>query len=208
MAKKNLLKIENVYFAYTKIAKPEKNHFDTSGLLKEFSTTVILSKAQAKEFKAQKLNKTVKEIDTPLFEAKYKFAPPYPEQEEQFFISITKKATYKDGNLKQEWTFPKAYFVKDDTVIEGTSTLIGNGSSGDIRLELDFNEKLNTTNVVLDSVLIKEHVPFEAKGDEWATAAGIPSFVEAKPSVKAPQVAQSTRSETAYETDLEDDLPF
>ena len=56
---KNLLKIENVYFAFTNIDKPLKDRFDTSGLTQKFNSTIILSKDQAKEFKRQKLNKTV-----------------------------------------------------------------------------------------------------------------------------------------------------
>lgn len=196
---KNLLKIENVYFSYVKIAKPEKNSFDTSGLEKQFSATIILNKEQRKQFISRKLNKSIKEVDTKLFEATHKFAPPYPEQDEQYVLQVTKKATYKDGNLKQEWTFPKVYFQKEGSIIESTQTLVGNGSFGDVRLELIDNEKLNQTNVVLDSILVKEHVPFESKGDEWASAAGIPTYVEPK---------GETPSNTPIEQDLDDDLPF
>lgn len=198
---KNILKLEDVYFAYVIIDKPQKDKFDATGLTKKFSATVFLSKAQSKEFKARKLNKTVKEIDTSDFEAKYKFAPPYPEQEEQYYIQVSKTATYKDGNLKQEWTFPKAYFKKEDAIVESTSTAIGNGSFGDIRLELSFNEKNNATSIILDSVLIKNHVPYESKGDEWASAAGIPSYVPPKETRPQPAVTQQS-------ADLDDDLPF
>lgn len=195
MAKKNLLKIENVYFAFTNIDKPRKDKFDTSGLTQKFNATIILSKEQRKQFKDQKLNKTVKEIDTSDFEAKYKFAPPYPDQDEQYFIQVSKKATYKDGNLKQEWTFPKAFFEKDGSIIEATSTLIGNGSFGHVRLALNFNETLNQTNVELDSVLIFKHVPYESKGDEWASVA-----TSAAPSRTEPRAVP--------EPDLDEDLPF
>ena len=205
MAKKQLLKIEGVYFAYTNIDKPRKDTFDTSGLTKKFNATVFLNKEQRKFFKEQKLNKTVKEIDTKDFEAKYKFAAPYPDQDEQYYIQVSKKATYKDGNLKPEFTFPRAYFVNDGSVIEGTSTLIGNGSFGDIRLELDFNPTLNSTSVILDSVLIKEHVPYQSSGDEWASAAGVPTYVESP--VKAKTTTQSAFNDTEH-TDLGDDLPF
>ncbi len=199
MAKKNLIKIENVYFSYVKMDKPQKNSFDTSGLEKQFAATIVLSKEQRKQFMAQKLNKTVKEIDTSLFEEKQKFAAPYPEQDEQYIIQVSKKATYKDGNMKQEWTFPKVYFLRDGSVIESTSTLVGNGSFGDVRLELSFNEKLGQTNVVLDSILVKEHVPYESKGDEWASAAGIPTYVETPTST--PNVSHAPPSDM-------DDLPF
>lgn len=197
---KNLLKIENVYFAFVKIDKPQKNKFDASGLLKEFGATVVLSKEQRKQFKEQKLNKTVKEVDTADFESKYKFAPPYPDQDEQYILQVTKKATYQDGNLKAEWTFPKAYFEKEGSIVLSNATLIGNGSFGDVRLELNYNEKLGQTNVSLDSVLIKRHIPYESKGDEWASAAGVPTYVE------APTPTPSTSH--APPADMGDDLPF
>ncbi|MEG1485652.1 MAG: hypothetical protein RSC28_09880, partial [Bacteroidales bacterium] len=99
---KDLLKLENVYFAFTSIAEPTYKY--ESKIEKEFKTTIVLSKEQAKDFKRLKLNKTVKEIDTKEFEAKYKFAPPFPEQEEQYFIQVSKRATYKDGNPTPAFT--------------------------------------------------------------------------------------------------------
>lgn len=196
---KNLLKIEDVYFSFVKMSKPEKNIFDTSGLEKQFSATIVLSKEQRKQFMSQKLNKTIKEIDTKDFEEKHKFKPPYPDQSEQYILQVTKKATYKDGNLKQEWTFPKVYFSKDGSVVESTSTLVGNGSFGDVRLELNFNDKLNQTNVVLDSILVKDHIAYESKGDEWATAAGI---------AYTPSANSTPQSTPTASPDLDDDLPF
>ena len=62
MAKKQLLKIEGVYFAYTNIDKPRKDTFDTSGLTKKFNATVFLNKEQRKFFKEQKLKKLILKI--------------------------------------------------------------------------------------------------------------------------------------------------
>lgn len=165
---KELLKIENVYFVYTSIAEPTYKF--ESKIEKEFKTTIVVSKEQAKDFKKLKLNKTVKEVDTATFEEKYKFKPPYPEQEEQFLIAVSKRATYKDGNPTPDWTYPKTYFQKNEgaEIIESSSTLIGNGSFGDIRLEPSYNEKARSTNISLHSILVKNLVPFEKKGDEWA----------------------------------------
>ena len=62
----NLIKLENVYFYYTKIAEPQLDKFDPTGLQKKFGITVALTKADAKEFKKLKLNKTVKELNLPI----------------------------------------------------------------------------------------------------------------------------------------------
>lgn len=163
---KDLLKIENVYFFYTSIAEPTFKF--ESKIQKEFKTTFVLSKEQAKDFKKLKLNKTVKEIDTSEFKEKYKVDPPFPEQEEQFLISVSKRATYQDGNPTPDWTYPKTFFIKNDTIVESSQTLVGNGSFGDIRLETSINEKAKSINVALHSILVKNLVPYEKKGDEWA----------------------------------------
>lgn len=199
MAKNDLLKFENVYFAFTSIAEPKYKY--QSKIEKEFSTTIVFSKEQSKDFKKLKLNKTVKEVDTSEFEEKYKFAPPYPDQEEQYVIVVSKRATYKDGNPTPAFSHPKSYFVQDGTIVEN-NTLIGNGSFGNISLETNYNEALKQTNVNLYSVLIKNLVPYvkRSSGDEWAsegTVVASPTPVETSTVSRKHQVEQ-----------VEDDLPF
>ena len=190
---KDLLKLENVYFAFTSIAEPTYKY--ESKIEKEFKTTIVLSKEQAKDFKRLKLNKTVKEIDTKEFEAKYKFAPPFPEQEEQYFIQVSKRATYKDGNPTPAFTHPKTYFPVDGIAVEDTKVLIGNGSFGNVSLETTMSTKGNQLNVSLYSVLIKSLVPYNKPkaGDEWAE--------------EGLTVGTRTSAGTVEE-DVNDDLPF
>ena len=189
---KDLLKLENVYFAFTSIAEPTYKY--ESKIEKEFKTTIVLSKEQAKDFKRLKLNKTVKEIDTKEFEAKYKFAPPFPEQEEQYFIQVSKRATYKDGNPTPAFTHPKAYFPVDGIAVEDTKVLIGNGSFGNVSLETTMSTKGNQLNVSLYSVLIKSLVPYNKPkaGDEWAEEGTV----------------SSSASGSTEVVDDNDDLPF
>lgn len=189
---KELLKLEDVYFAYTCIAEPTFKF--ESKIEKEFKTTIIVSEDQSDDFKRLKLNKTVKEILTSEFEEKYKFPPPYPDQKRQYLISVSKRATYKDGNPTPEFTYPKAVYRKDEgsEFVDITTTPIGNGSFGDIRLEPSYSEKARSTNVSLHSVLIKNLVPYEKKGDEWAVTS-VRSASGSAPSASIPE---------------NDDLPF
>ena len=214
MKNKNLLKIENVYFAFTNIAEPKFKY--KSDIAKEFATTIVLSKEQAKEFKKLKLNKTVKDIPTEEFEAKFKFAPPYPEQDEQYTIGVNKAATYADGNPKPDWTYPKAFFVKDSRIVEDNDILIGNGSFGNISLEPNFNASLNSTSVTLHSVLVKQLIEFEKPrvGDEWATEGEVVlsdvarTFTSNSSSAKSSSTGEPrVNSSPSFEEDL-DDLPF
>lgn len=202
MAKNDLIKFENVYFAFTSIAEPKYKY--QSKIEKEFGTTIVLSREQSKEFKKLKLNKTVKEVDTSEFEEKFKFSPPYPEQDEQYVIVVNKRATYKDGNPTPAFTHPKAYFVENRTVVENNSILIGNGSFGNVSLETTYNEALKQTNVNLYSVLIKTLVPYakRSSGDEWASEGEI---VAAAP-VATPVVTSTPSANPPV--DLDDDLPF
>lgn len=170
----NLIKLENVYFFYTKIAEPQKDAFDTTGTQKKFGITVALTKAEAKEFKKLKLNKTVKEISGEEFLAKYKTIPDElkNDDDEYFLISLTAKATYPDGNPTPEWTHPKTYLWNESTQKpeEATKTLVGNGSFGDVRMS---TKEANTgqINVSLHSILVRNLVPYETRGDEWASQA-------------------------------------
>lgn len=167
----NLIKLENVYFYYTRIAEPMKDAFDPTGLQKKFGITVALSKAEAKEFKKLKLNKTVKEISGAEFKEKYKVDAPAEfanEDDEYYIITLSAKATYADGNPTPDWTWPKTYLLEDGKPTDRTSTLVGNGSKGDIRMAARTSPS-GQTNVSLHSILVKELVPVEKRGDEWAS---------------------------------------
>lgn len=169
----NLVKLENVYFLYTKIAEAQKDPFDPTGLTKKFSVTICLSKADAKEFKKLKLNKTVKEISGEEFRTKYKIDPPEEfanEDDEYFVIGFSQKATYPDGKDTPEWTWPKTYLLEDGKPVDRTSTLVGNGSFGDLRFSTRESKANGQVNTYLHSILVKSLVPVERRGDEWAQA--------------------------------------
>lgn len=185
----NLIKLENVYFLYTKIAEPQVDAFDPTGTTKKFSVTVCLSKADAKEFKKLKLNKTVKEVSGEEFRTKYKIDPPEEfanEDDEYYVIGFSQKATYPDGKPTPDWTWPKTYLLEDGKPVDRTSTLVGNGSFGDIRFSTRESKANGQVNTYLHSILVKSLVPVERRGDEWANAG----------------------EEAATATQLDDDLPF
>ncbi len=172
MAQTTLLKLEDVYFYYTKIAKPEVDSYDPEGLMQKYSITVALTKAQAKEFKKHKLNKTVKDRTEEEFLKSYKVIPEAlkNDDDEYFIISFTNKATYADGNPRPDWTRPKTYLWQNEAPVEATETLVGNGSRGDLRIKIN-ESKTGQLNTELHSILVYDLVPFERRGDEWASAA-------------------------------------
>lgn len=173
----DLLKLENVYFYYVKIAEPQVDKFDPTGLTKKYGAAICLSKDQAKEFKRLKLNKTVKEFTAEEFEKTYKVAPPPEfanEDDEYFTITFSLNGTYKDGNPIPEWAQPKTYLLEDGAPVDRSKTLVGNGSKGDIRVKTK-QSQTGSINTYLHSILVRDLIPVEKRGDEWATPAATKS---------------------------------
>lgn len=124
--------IKNVYCSWIKIATPADN-FNKDG--KEWVCDFVLSEKQVKEFKKKYPSKkgSIKEIPTDEFERKFKFAPPYPEQDEQNILKLKQSTTKANGQPNKQ---PKVYLntgaVKDGKpVLEDItqdSQKVGNGS--------------------------------------------------------------------------------
>lgn len=206
----NIYKLPGFLF-FTCIAEPTFKY--QSKIEKEFKTTLVVDKATARQFTKEGFNKTVKQTPTEEFEAKFKTAPPYPDQEDQYSISFTAPATYKDGNPRQDWTFPKAYFKSESgEIVENSATLIGNGSEGIVGLRINTpNEKSMSTkpSLALKSVLITNLIPYEKKGagDEWADE-GVVRHDLAKDDRELPTPSSTTQHPSMNKPPVDDDLPF
>lgn len=205
----NIYKIDTAHLFFTCIAEPTYKY--QSKIEKEFKTTVVVDKATGRSFSKEGFNKTVKTVPTEEFEAKYKTAPPYPDQEDQYVISFSAPATYKDGNPRQDWSFPKAFFKSEaGEIVENSSVLIGNGSVGSISLTIrpPMKDMPNSKpSLALKSVLIRTLVPFEKKaaGDEWADQ-GVVRHDLGKDDRDLSAIGSTTTPSPAYKAD--DDLPF
>lgn len=196
--------IDGVYFYYTAIAKPGFK-FD-SKTEQEYKTTVVLSKEQAKEFKKRKLNKTVKEVDTSEFEEKFKAAPPYPDQDEQYLFTVAQNVNKMDGTPLPDFLRPRAYHKVEEGNLDITDQEISNGSFGKLRYSQ--MEGKNGISIKLDAILLTEFIPYvSASKDEWADA------VVNKPAAKVQEPVQPSRPSvsvppTYSKDEVEDDLPF
>lgn len=167
----DLIKLENVYFYWTKMNQPQVDKFDPE--MKKYSINVAVTKAEAKRFKALKLNKTVKEMTGEEFEAFAKTPIPADLQNDDnefFTISFNLKGLDAAGNLIEEWKRPKVYQMVDGKPVDRTSENVGNGSKGDLRFNTH-EDRTGKVNTYLHSILVKELVPYESRGDEWASAA-------------------------------------
>lgn len=155
-------KINGVHFAYVKIQRPGKKYQSEE---KEFSVDVVVDKATAKEIKKKFPKNGVKTVDTEEFENVFKFAPPYPDQDEQFVLKFKTNACQKDGTEKAyEWNSrPKVYVpsvkgVKDVTM----DVRVANGSSGDLAFNVS-NTDFGTIHH-LSAILVKDLIELVGTG--------------------------------------------
>lgn len=152
-------KISDVHFAYVKLQRPTKKYQSEET---EFSVDVVVDKATAKEMKKNFPKNGIREVDTSEFLKKYKFDPPFPDQDEQFVLKFKTNSTNKDGEPKPyEWSSrPKVYVPGDEKVKDVTMDVrVANGSSGDIA----FNITNSNYGVIhhLSAILVKDLIELE-----------------------------------------------
>ena len=120
-------KIDDVVFGKLSIRYPEQKYGSTD---KIFRAECIVSKADYKEIKKKLKKSSFEEIDTSEFEGRLRFAPPYPDQDEQFVVRFSAKTTYKDKKTGEQKPLedgmelrPKVFEVlPDGTEVDITKT--------------------------------------------------------------------------------------
>lgn len=156
-------------FAYAKVTEPAKKYQSEET---EFSIDIVVDKATYKAFGKQFQKQKGKTVDNDDFEAIYKFAPPFKDQDEQYILKLKKAAMYKDGN-----EIPKAYWPKLLQVVNGKAVpipegvLIGNNSKGKVSYEV--TENSYGTFAKLKAVLVEELIEYRKAGGDAAADFGL-----------------------------------
>lgn len=162
-------KLNDVTFCYVKLQEGGLKY--QSKTEREYTLDCVVDKATSKAFKKAFPKNSVKEIDTPDFEAKYKIAPPLPNEDEQYVIKVKAKAQLsadavsaglsKGDAIPYEWaTRPKVFLPTEGGVTDITmDTLVGNGSKGDVAFNITSNDF--GTFPQLTGILVRELVEFE-----------------------------------------------
>jgi len=162
--------LKDVVFVYVALQSPKKG-YQTDDL--EYSVSGVLSKEAAKLWNKSFNKQKARETDTSDFESVYKIAPPYPDQDEQYVITLKVKTHYKDGNKVPEEKLPKVFEklsngkLKDIRKIK----LIANGSEGVIEYgeaDNDYGHFAQLKNVRIDKLI--EY--FAAGGTELGDVVG------------------------------------
>lgn len=133
-------KVKDVFFAFVRLRKPVKKYQSENT---EYTVSFVTDKTTAKALKKVFTKVSLKEVENEDFETVYKFAPPFPEQEEQYVFSFRSDSHYKDGTEKEYkfTTRPKAYIPCENGVKDVTMDInIGNGSFGDVAFNINTRE--------------------------------------------------------------------
>lgn len=130
------LKIDGVVFGKLSIRFPE-NKFQSEE--KIFRAECILDKKDYKELKKTFKKGSFDTIDTEDFEGRLKFAPPYPDEDEQCVARFSAKTTYKDKKTGEQKQLehdmelrPKVFEVASDGSETDITNVkyVNNGSKG------------------------------------------------------------------------------
>ena len=122
--------LNNATLAFVKVAESDKKYQSED---REYSLSVVVSKADAKAFKKKFPKQSVKDYENDEFKEKFKIDPPFHDQDEQYVLKLS-KVHIKDGVEANPKYRPRVYLDdgKGNFTDITTSRLVANGSKGDV----------------------------------------------------------------------------
>lgn len=218
--------IDQVTFLYVKMQKPVFKYQSTTD--SEWTVNCVLSKAAAKAWKKQFPKNKVKEFDNDEFTEKYGIDLPFPEQDEQFIITVKRDCKKGDYECPEQYR-PRVIEQQGDKRVDVTfEKLVGNGSKGKVSYNL--REVKDEVFPQLSAILVEDLVEYEGKtasagaGTEFgATQAAVPAGNDKKVVTKqtdaneedfdslpsaAPSKPKKTVAKAVVEDDADMDSPF
>lgn len=131
------MQIDNVTFGKLSVRFPEKKYQSDEMI---FRAECVVDKKDYKELKKLFKKGSFEQIDTEDFQARLKFEPPYPDEDEQHVVRFSAKTNYKDKKSGEQKPLeydmdlhPKIYEVVNGEYVDITKTkYVNNGSKGSI----------------------------------------------------------------------------
>ena len=208
--------IENVTLCFAKIAESGKK-FESED--REYSVNVTVNKQTAKDFKKKFTKQPIKEFDNKDYEVKFGIKVPYPEQDEQFVIKLSKGHIINGVESYNNKFRPQAYLVNQDSTLTciTTSRLIANGSVADVAYRVTTNKF--GTFAHLEGVRITNLIEYRKSSNLLNPFGGVVSVIEEED--KSVSEARKNREEeetpvppqqpsnTGFDpSDMDSDIPF
>lgn len=217
--------ITNGMFAYSFLRTGDKKYQSEE---REYSIRVVVDKKTAKAFKKAYPKNGCSEVDTADFEEKFKMAPPFPDEDEQFILKFAADVKLKSdvdaANLKAGdevpylWkSRPKALAKVDDKIVDVTFNddyMIANGTIGHVA----WNARPNSFGKFpkIESVLIVDLVKYEkatsessSTGSAWGEVEGGYQAPEpSEPEAIGGEVEEAPAADAPAEAESEPENPF
>ena len=126
---------------------------------------------------------------------------PCPNEKKQYIIKSTQKAQNKAGVLIPDVMIPRAKMVIDGKAVDITfTTLIGNGSTGNVMVKVSKNDY--GTFAYLYRVKVEDLVPYEADDGGEKDFFGVEEIEQAEAPVRGETVAEKVDEKAAEKPDL------
>ncbi len=202
--------LENVTFAYVKVAEPSLKYQSTDT---EYSVDAIVEKAVAKKWNKEFPKQKAKELDKDEFEKKYKIESPYDEDE--VYVIKLKKPHTKNGKEFDEKYRPRLMIedskgVRTDVTV---SRLCANGSKGKVSYRLmsnEFGTFAQLQNILIDE---KDFIEYKSQSGSIGSEFGIAEVVveaenESATKHRANKAVKQVDSKEDPEEEIDDTPPF
>lgn len=152
--------LNNTTLAFVKVAESD-NKYQSEDL--EYSLNAVVSKADAKAFKKKFPKQSVKDYENDEFKEKFKIDPPFPDQDEQYVLKLS-KVHIKDGVEANPKYRPRVYLDDGEGNLTDitTSRLVANGSKGDVAYRV--SENSFGTFAHLEGIRITELIEYKKAG--------------------------------------------
>ena len=208
--------LNNTTLAFVKVAESD-NKYQSEDL--EYSLNAVVSKADAKAFKKKFPKQSVKDYENDEFKEKFKIDPPFPDQDEQYVLKLS-KVHIKDGVEANPKYRPRAYLDdgKGNFTDITTSRLVANGSKGDVAYRVCENSF--GTFAHLEGIRITELIEYKKAGAANPFGGRVVAVEEDNPEATQARASRSEQKETPVPpqqpsntgfdpSDMDDlDLPF
>lgn len=157
--------LNQVTFLYTNIQVPKKRYQSEET---EWSVQCCISKEAAKNWNKKFKKQQAKTFDNDEFTEKFGIDCPFPNQDEQYVIKLSRATHFKDGKAVDPKYSPKVFqAIAAGKVVNITHTkLISNGSTGKAAydvVENDFGTFAKLNSICIEKLI--EYVP--AGGNPW-----------------------------------------
>ena len=152
--------LNNTTLAFVKDAESDNKYQSED---REYSLNAVVSKADAKAFKKKFPKQSVKDYENDEFKEKFKIDPPFPDQDEQYVLKLS-KVHVKDGVEVNPKYRPRVYLDdgKGNLTDITTSRLVANGSKGDVAYRV--SENSFGVFAHLEAVRLTEFIEYKKDG--------------------------------------------